>query len=203
MFYIEQLHWKSNNEEPKGGISKRAYQTDFQAKWPDEKSKMEQLQESLEKLANLKVGEEDHLIWSPKGGSWDSASKGLHYVNSENPNQWQDFIIALANTTIEGFQVKTLEKIASSLGNKDEKLRTPGLIKFILESSNNEELIPIIHGVLNDLLKRRGKGKAHGTWDTPEGSLIEDANKRLQDVILAIEKLIEVFGALEIPTQEM
>lgn len=201
--YKEQLHWLQYNEEPKGSISKRAFQTDIEGKWPDESSKLELLQESLEKLANLKIGEEGNTIWSPKGGSWDSASKGLYYVNSENTNQWHDFIIALANTINEGFQVKPLRKIASKLCNNDENLGTLGLIKFILESSNNQEQIPIIHGVLNELQKKRGKGKAHGTWDTPEGSLIEDANKRLQDVIFAVEKLIEVLGALEIPTQEM
>lgn len=201
--YKEQLHWLQYNEEPKGNISKRAFQTDFEAKFPDEKSKLQLLQESLEKLGRLKVGKESHTIWSPKGGSWDSASKGLHYVNSENPNQWQDFIIALANTTNEGFQVKPLRKIASSLGNDDQKLGTLGLIKFILKSSNNKEKIPTIHGVLNELQKRRGKGKAHGSWDTPEGSLIEDSNKRLQDVIHAIEELIQVLRSIEIPTQQI
>lgn len=201
--YKEQLHWLQYNEEPQGRISKRAFQTDFEAKFPDEKSKLQQLKESLERLGSLRVGEERHVIWSPKGGSWDTASKGLHYVNSENPNQWQDFIIALANTTNEGFQVKPLRKIASCLGNADQELGTLGLIKFILKSSNNEEKIPTIHGVLNDLQKRRAKGKAHGSWDTPEGSLIEDSYKRLQDVIHAIEELIQVLGSIEIPTQEI
>lgn len=201
--YKEQLHWVQYNEEPKGSISKRAFQTDFEAEFPDEKSKLYQLQESLEKLGNLKVGEEGHTIWSPKGGSWESASKGLYYVNSENPNQWHDFIIALTNATNEGFQTKPLRRIASSFGNHDEGLGTLGLIRFILKSSNNEEQIPTIHGVLNELQVRRGQGKAHGNWDTPAGSLIEDANKRLEDVILAIERLIEVLGALEIPDQEM
>jgi len=199
----EQLHWKQYNEKPKGGISKRSFQTDFEGKWPDEGTKLEILKHSLEKLAKLKVGQEGYTIWSPKGGNWDSASKGLYYVNTENSNQWHDFIIALANTTNEGFQVKPLRNIASSLGNNDERLRALGLIKFILESSNNKDEIPIIHGVLSELQQRRGKGKAHGTWDTPEGSLVEDANKRLQGVILAIEKLIEVLGALDIPTQGM
>ena len=65
-----------------------------------------------------------------------------------------------------------------------------------LNTSNNEEKIPTTHGVLNELQKRRGKGKAHGSWDTPEGSLIEDSNKRLQDVIHAIEELIQVLGSI-------
>ena len=201
--YKEQLHWLQYNEKPKGGISERAIQTDFEAKFPDEKSKLERLKESLERLGSLKVGQERHAVWSPKGGSWNIASKGLHYVNSENPNQWHDFIIALANTTNEGFQTKPLRKIASSFGNDDKKLGSLGLIKFILESSNNEKHVPTIHCVLNELQIRRGQGKAHGGWKTPEGSLIEDSNKRLQDVINAIEELIIVFESIEIPTQEI
>jgi hypothetical protein len=123
-------------------------------------------------------------------------------VNTENSNQWHDFIIALANVTNEGFRVEPLRKIAAIFGNDDENLGPLGLIKIILQSSNNGDQIPIIHGVLNELQIRRGKGKAHGTWDTPEGSLIEDANKRLLDAIVAINKLIQVFDELEIPSQE-
>jgi hypothetical protein len=159
--YKKQLHWLPYNEGPIGGFSKRAFQTDFQAKFPDERSKLSQIQESLEKLGRVKVGAEGHIIWSPKGGSWDSASKELHYVNSENSNQWHDFIIALANAVNEGFRVQALRKIAASFGNDDGELGSLGLIKFILNSSYNGDQIPKIHGVLNELQTRRGKGKAH------------------------------------------
>lgn len=200
--YKEQLHWLQYNEEPKGAISKRAFQTDFEAKFPDENPLLQQLQESLEALGRTEIGDEKLCIWAPKGGSWKSASKGLHYVNSENANQWHDFIIALANATNEGFLKKTLSKIASKLGNEDNQLGTLGLLKFILKASNNEDKIPIIHGVLNDLQLRRGKGKAHGTWDTPEGSLIEDGTKRLQDVIHSINELKQVIESIELPVDE-
>ncbi|MCE5184843.1 MAG: hypothetical protein LLF76_01810 [Planctomycetaceae bacterium] len=198
--YKEQLHWLQYNEEPKGGISKRAFQTDFEAKWPNEKSKFEQLKESLEALATLRVGKEKHVVWSPKAGSWAAASKGLHYVNSENPNQWHDFIIALNNTVNEGFQIKPLKIIASSFGNTNEELGTIGLIKFILAASGNEDKIPTTHGVLWDLQKRRSEGKAHGSWNTPKGSLINDSNERLLDVINAVERLTEVFSSIRMQT---
>lgn len=194
--YKEQLHWLQYNEDPKGAISKRAFQTDFEAKFPDENLLLQQLQESLETLGKTEVGDEKLLIWSPKGGSWETASKSLHYVNSENANQWHDFIIALSNATNEGFLKKTLSKIASSLGNEDNQLGTLGLLKFILKVSNNEDKIPCIHGVLNELQIKRGKGKAHGTWDTPGGSLIDDATKRLKDVIQAINELKKVVELL-------
>jgi len=197
--YKEQLHWQSCNEEPKGSISKRALKTDFEANYPDEKSLFQQLQESLEILRKAKIGDENISIWSPKGGSWETASKGLHYVNSENSNQWHDFIIALGNATIEGFLKKPLSIIAARLGNQDNQLGTLGLIKFILKASDDEDKIPNIYGVLNELRIKRGKGKVHGTWDTPEGSLIEDAKKRLQDVILAISELTKIVVTLELP----
>lgn len=194
--YKEQLHWLQCNEDPKGAISKRAFQTDFEAKFPDENPLLQQLQESLEILGKTEVGDEKLFIWSPKGGTWETASKGLHYVNSENANQWHDFIIAIANATNEGFLKKPLSKIASSLGNEDNQLGTLGLLKFILKVSNNEDKIPCIHGVLNELQIKRGKGKAHGTWETPDGSLIDDATKRLKDVIQAINELKKVVELL-------
>jgi hypothetical protein len=200
--YREQLHWLQYNEEPKGPISKRSFQTDFEAKFPDEIPLLQQLQDSLEALGKIGVGKEGLTIWAPKGGSWESASKGLHYVNSENANQWHDFIIALANATNEGFQKNALSKIASKFGNENHELGTLGLLKFILKASNNEDKIPIIHGVLNDLQIKRGKGKAHGTWATPEGSLIDDANNKLQDVIRSINELKQVVEAIELPTDE-
>lgn len=196
--YKEQLHWLQYNEEPKGGISKRAFQTDFEGKFPDEESKLEMLYEALESLGKTTIGDDKLIIWAPKGGSYEAAGKGLYYVTSENPNQWHDFIIALANLTNEGFLKKSLSRIAESLGNMNKELGTLGLIKYILSASNNQDKISIIYDVLNDLQIKRGKGKAHGNWDTPEGSLIKDADNRLQDVINAIKELSQVIKTLEV-----
>jgi len=194
--YKEQLHWKRYNVEPQGPISKQSIKTDFEGKWPDESSKMAQLKEALEKLSRIVVGGEIEGLWAPKGGSWESAAKGLYYLNTENPNLWHDFIITLANVTNEGFQTKPLRSIASRLGCEENQLGTLGLIKFILEATGNEAHLSETHGVLYDLNKRRGQGKAHGTWNTPEGSLIEDSEKRLVEVISAVKKLAEIFGSL-------
>ena len=195
--YKEQLHWLQYNEKPKGSISERAFQTDFEAKFPNKIPKLQQLRESLEALGAVIVKPEDVSIWAPKGGSWESASKGLYYVNTENPNQWQDFVMALANASVEGFEKKPLSKIALRLGCEDvKKLGTLGLIKFILKASQKDDKVSTIYGVLHDLRMKRNKGKAHGVWDTPEGSLIEDASKRLHDTIVAIIELKKVLESL-------
>jgi hypothetical protein len=191
--YKEQLYWLAYNEEPKGTISKRAFKTDFEAQWPDA-SPLEKLNLALETLGKLKFN--DHAIWEPKGGSWETASKGLHYLHTENANQWHDFIIALANTTNEGFQLKTLKLIAAKYGEFDDKLKTLGLIRHILTKTGNESHIANTHKVLSELQDRRAQGKAHGTWDAPKGSLIEDAKTRLNNVINAIEQLDTIFTAI-------
>ena len=194
--YKEQLRWQRYNEKPKGKISKRAVQTDFLGKFSEE-SKFEKLKKALKKLETFKIGKDGHTIWSPKGGNWETATKQLYYVNTENPNQWHDFIIALTNTTNEGFQKKPLKKIAGKfeLKNKtpkEKKEGSLGLIKFILKESGNESQIPVVHEVLNDLQIKRGKGKAHGSWIAPGGSLIQDAEQTLSNVIEAINKLAQV-----------
>lgn len=196
--FKEQLHWKQYNEKPNGGISKRAIQTDFEARFPNEEPKLSKLKNSLEKLGSIKLRDDMWPIWSPKGGSWETASKGLFYLLTENQNQWHDFIIALANTVNEGLQTPALKEIAGHLGNKDEKLRSLGLLKFIIKTTGNEQSLPETHGVLSDLQDRRGQGKAHGSWNTPEGSLIEDADRRFDQVIMAVEKICELFSELKI-----
>lgn len=200
--YKEQLHWLQYNEEPKGGISKRALQTDFEGRPPDEMSKIRQLKSALENLKYIEINGSSYSVWLPKRGDWEKTSKNLHYVNTENPNQWHDYIISLCNVTNEGFQIKELRKIASYFGEVNNNIRTLGLIKSILKSSGNEDEISKIHGTLNELQIKRSKGKVHGTWDTPSGSLIEDSRQRLDDVIQALEMLFEVFSSMKLPDKK-
>lgn len=168
------------------------------AKFPDSMTKLEMLYEALELLNEIKVENNKLAIWEPKGGSVEIAGKGFNPVHTENPNQWHDFIITLANLTNEGFNKKSLKKIVNYFGNTDDDLGSLGLIKYILNNSNNQGKIPIIYDVLNDLQIKRGQGKTHGGWKSPEDSLIEDAEKRLQDVTRAIEELIKVFKNLDL-----
>jgi len=65
--------------------------------------------------------------------------------------------------------------------------------------TGNELQIPVIHGVLNDLQKKRGKGKAHGSWIVPEGSsLIKEAEQTLNDTIKAINELVQVLKKISL-----
>ena len=196
--YSEQLHWLQYNVKSKGGISKRAFKTDMEGDFPDSRSELEELKVALHNLESIKIIDLEGRLWAPKGGSWENASKGLHLVQTENPNQWHDFVIALANTVNEGFQKKTLSKIASTLGSENMTLGTLGLIKFILNANGRKDLIEETHTVLNELQQRRSQGKAHGAWKTPNGSLITDSKDRLIKTTKAITKLCEFFETLKI-----
>lgn len=197
--YREQLHWLQYNEDPKGAISERAIRTDFEAKFPKTASPMERLRRAIESLSCVWSATEFGPIWLPKGGSLETAMRGLHYVNTENRNQWHDYIIALSNTTVEGLQRKALVKVAERFGYKDPESGTLHLLKVILEKSGNAARVSETHGVFADLRKRRGQGKAHGNWETPEGSLIADSESRMEAVINAVEVLAEIFATLSIP----
>lgn len=192
----EQLQWKQYNETPNGPISQRAFQNDFEGRWYGKESKLHQLQKSLKELGEINFDETIGPIWSPKGGSWEHASKGLYYLKTENQNQWHDFTIALANAVNEGLQTESLKKIAKNLGNTNDQIKSLGLLKFIIEKIEPASL-SMTHGILNDLNKKRGQGKAHGTWKKPEGSLIKDAEQQLNNVIIAIDKLRNIFSQFE------
>lgn len=196
--YQEQLYWKSFNERPKSGLSERAWKTDFEGEYFSS-SPLDRLKKALEHLGSIKI--DNKPIWMPKGGSWENAAKGLFYVNNENANEWHNFILCLSNVITEGLQQSVLKKIAAKYGyDKDNinhiELRSLGLINFILQKSKNEAYLQTTYEVLKDLQKTRGEGKAHGTWKRPEGSLIEDAKQRLEQVIRAIESLVEIFQKL-------
>jgi hypothetical protein len=199
--YKEQLHWAQYNEKRKGPISKRAYAADFEGRFSGEPPpKLYQLQEALLQLSLLELASANGRIWAPKGGSWETASKGLYPLHTENSNQWHDFIIGLANATNEGFDVHRLRDLSKALnrdtlGPDGKPLGTLGLLKSIIDSLSPGDL-QVTYGVLQDLQQRRGSGKAHGAWKTPDGSLVDDADKRLGDVIQAIRRLSEILGPM-------
>jgi hypothetical protein len=106
----------------------------------------------------------------------------------------------LANATNEGFDLGRLRKLSDALqlplsGGDGKSLGTLGLLRGVVTKLSPDSLQDT-HGVLSDLQQRRGMGKAHGAWKTPDGSLVEDADRRLSNVIRAVRKLTEVLQPL-------
>ena len=199
--YREQLYWKSFNEKPKGGISKRAFDVDFMAEFPDEEYKLRQLEKALHDLKEVEILGVNYCIWKPKGGSWKNASKGLFYVQTKNAKEWHDFIIYLANASIEGLQSEDLGRIAKKIGiHSYEPGKSLNLIKEILKKLRLDDC-NVVHRPMKELQRARGSGKVHGGWKTPQGSLVEDANRRLEEITRAFKMLKSVLQDIKFEEQ--
>ena len=96
----EQLHWKSHNEEPKGTISKRAFENDFQGDRASYETPLERVLSIIREWARCKV------YW------WGIEDRDLLLrINtpvSSSKDEWGSAFPELSKAVIEGFQVTPL-----------------------------------------------------------------------------------------------
>jgi hypothetical protein len=103
----EQLHWKAYNEAPKGGISERAYRTDFEGCWDTK----------YDPLASLKAVFRE---WSEAQVPWwtlhsDRLLKQVYYPVTASADEWANEILQLDQLVVEGLDVKWLRAKAQKL----------------------------------------------------------------------------------------
>ena len=111
--YSEQLYWKSFNEWPKAGISKRAFQTDFEGDFSTFPDPLADLKFEVAKLDKLQPD-----WWNPRGRS---AAGALHYPVTTSPEEWASAVLALDQFVVEGFVVKSLRNRLESAGKSPDK----------------------------------------------------------------------------------
>ena len=101
--YQEQLHWKSHNEEPKGTISNRAYENDFEGTWSSRITALERILYTLRKWFKMRPD------W------WQIQDESLLLqVNtpiSNSKDEWAQAFLALSKAVIEGFQTKPIRAL--------------------------------------------------------------------------------------------
>ena len=98
--YEEQLYWKSFNEWPKGPISQRAFQTDFEGKWTDIPDPLVRLGAKVRKL-----DEDKPDWWSTRGNELCSI---IHYPITTSPEEWANSLLILDQILVEGFLPKPI-----------------------------------------------------------------------------------------------
>ncbi len=132
----EQLYWKSFNEKPRGGISKRAFKTDFQASWDLDYDPLRALKEILAKFPDRDCGNSPCPIWKMPKVPETRDVNFLNYVVTETRKEWEDQISALAQILVEGLSQKYIIKLAEELNCRDEekKLRSIKLLEKIMEA---------------------------------------------------------------------
>ncbi|MYC38253.1 MAG: hypothetical protein F4X66_15270 [Chloroflexi bacterium] len=129
--YQEQLHWKSYNERPKGTISQRAHENDFQGEWASYVTPLEKVLHTVRGWAKnkpdwWKLGDEGLLrrINTPVSGSRD---------------EWSSAFLELSKVVIEGFQVAPIQALLRQREISFEKNeRSLNLIEKLLPAQTGQ-----------------------------------------------------------------
>lgn len=153
--YSEQVYWKSFNEAPKGGISKRAYTTDFEGSFDQEPDNLRDLQSILLELHAAQT--KWFTLREP-----DLVSQ-LHYPLTTSSKIWGDTLTTLAKLVNEGLERKFFEAKATELGAVGDPQW--GSIRWAQEameiSAVDDEIISEVIQPMRDLQQQRTKLDAH------------------------------------------
>lgn len=179
--YNEQLYWKSFNEVPKNGISKRAMQTDFKGIPVNILDPLNELKKFLIDLNNKNV-----LWWKLRNyNAIDKLQLPVTLLFAD----WQDEILALHQILMEGFDVKSFRDKATAMNinfTKEEKT-VPLLKKILIAKNYSQEEAEGFVSPLSELNKLR-QFKAH-----PES---REAQSYYQVIIFKYKNYLNHFKAL-------
>jgi hypothetical protein len=155
--YEEQLYWQSSNEAPKGPISRRAFQTDFEGKWDLDCDPLQSLRHILLEL------HESRIPWWTLRES--SLLEKVHYPVTKAADEWAKELHALDMLVVEGFVTDDLRARAESLGRTvDRQWRSLKLLEEVLRGLGcDEDQVREVVGPLRELNWLRNKISGHAS----------------------------------------
>lgn len=194
--YSEQLYWQSFNEWPKGPISKRALETDFEGNFSTQPDPLVDLKYEISKIDKLQPA-----YWQPRG---DDLSAAVHYPLTASAEEWSSAILALDQLVVEGFAPKPLRQRLKDAGRAFDKqwgslkLLEEFLVATGLDEAEAKEIIKPL-GLLHHL---RSKTKGHAAQEdkvelikqakSDYGSLSAHFRALVSDVQLSFDRLVEL-----------
>jgi hypothetical protein len=98
--YEEQLYWRSFNEEPNGGISERAYATDFKGEFSNHDDPLGNLKALLREFSEHEVP-----WWKLRDGD---LIRQLTSPVTASPDEWANDLMNLDKVIVEGLEEKWL-----------------------------------------------------------------------------------------------
>ena len=128
--YQEQLHWKSHNEEPKGTISKRAFENDFEGTWGSEATPLERILHTLRQWENhdthwWQINDEELLV-------------RINTPVSNSKDEWATSFLDLSKVVIENFRTGPIRAVLRQEKIAFEKTdRTIALLERLLRSRDS------------------------------------------------------------------
>lgn len=154
--YSEQLYWLSFNEWPKGPISKRAFETDFEGRFASIADPLIIIKRKVEELDKAKPG-----WWHPRG---DALISRVHYPITTAVEEWGEALLLLDQLLVEGLAGKQLKKLLKANGNGKD-FEQYGSIKLLREiaisQGMEEEDSRLLVKPFEDLHYLRNKIKSH------------------------------------------
>ena len=125
----EQLYWKSFNEEPKSGISERAFIADFKGEWPETIRPLEGVLSIARRRATSDVA------WWKIGD--ESLRGSVNTPRTSSRDEWARAFTDLSKLIIEGFVVRDIRKRLEESGiTFDGQERSLKLIERFLMGHN-------------------------------------------------------------------
>ena len=207
--YEEQLYWKAHNEQPKGGISKRAFESDFKASWDQEYDPLISLKGALHEWNRVQVP-----WWTLRG---EKLPDQVHYPVTASHDEWENEILHLDQLVVEGFETKWLRTTAQQLDRSpDANLASLSLIEECLNGLGYaEDDARKIVAPLKTAHTLRSKLKGHASGDealairkqtlTEYGSykkhfrvLTEEVDQSIRAVAGAFEKSSKSAGTVSV-----
>lgn len=160
--YEEQLYWKSFNEPPKGTISRRAFQTDFEGKWDTEYDPLQSLRRVL-----LELHEGQVSWWTLRGSN---LLEKVHYPVTKAADEWAKELHALDKLVVEGFVTDDLRTRVTNFGRTvNSKWKSLKLLEEVLCGlGSDEDQVREIVGPLRDLNFFRSKISGHASGKEAE-----------------------------------
>jgi len=200
--YPEQQYWRSFNEEPRAGISKRSLKADFLGDWDLDYDPLFSLKNILYEFPKINCNGIKIPIWEKPKSSRTKDIKYLNYVVTESTKEWEDQIMVLYQILIEGLNSKTIKKIANMYKCREKELKSvKQLIKCLEVLKITKSDIEIISKPLLELIRLRSKIVAHVTDEEyPDGDLILHYKNLLEQCDKSMSKLAKLIkdGVLDI-----
>lgn len=194
--YSEQLYWQSFNEWPKGPISKRALETDFEGNFSTQPDPLVDLKYEISKIDKLKPA-----YWQPRG---EDLAAAVHYPLTASVEEWSSAILALDQLVVEGFATKPLRQRLMDAGRAFEKqwgtlkLIEGSLIATGMDDAEAKEIMKPF-GLLHHL---RSKTKGHAAPKekaelikqarSDHGSLPAHFRALVSDLQMSFDRIVEL-----------
>lgn len=157
-----QLLWKAFNEPPKGGIAKRAWKQDFEARWDLDYDALESLLKILRDFPTTDSEGRPVELWALRELPETRGLDFLGYVVTDAKKELEDQLVVLTQIAVEGLKRGTVNRLADKLGCRDKDLGSLKQLGLVMTTLGiDEEVRSEILGPLLEMQAQRSSKIAH------------------------------------------